>query len=74
MWSIQRFRKWCYKYKKKECFNSPGKGNKKCCFVEGEIDLKRRTSCFLIEDKSEKRIEFIENLSEIATKIKVDCN
>ena len=31
-------------------------------FCWGEIDLKRR-------DKSEKRIEFIENLSEIATKI-----
>ena len=60
--------------KKEDCFNYPGKGSSKCCFVEGEKDLLRRTSCVLIEDTSEERIELIMDLSEIATKLKVDCN
>ncbi len=60
--------------KKEDCFNYPGKGSEKCCFVEGEKDLLRRTSCVVIEDTSEKRIELIEELSEIATKLRVDCN
>ena len=60
--------------KKEECFNSPGSGNLKCCYLEGEKDLLKRSSCVLIEDLSEKRIELIEELSEIATKLKVDCN
>ena len=60
--------------KKEECFNSKGSGNLKCCYLEGEKDLLKRSSCVLIEDSSEKRIELIEELSEIATKLKVDCN
>ena len=60
--------------KKEDCINSPASGNQKCCFLEGEKDLLRRTACVLIEDNSEKRIELIQELSEIATKLKVDCN
>ena len=61
--------------KKEECFGDNTPTNpEKCCFVEGEKDLLRRTSCVVIEDTSEKRIELIEELSEIATKLRVDCN
>ena len=60
--------------KKEDCFKSKGKDNLKCCYLEGEKDLLKRSACVLIEDSSEKRIELIEELSEIATKLKVDCN
>ena len=61
--------------KKEDCINdNTNYGNQKCCFLEGEKDLLRRTACVLIEDNSEKRIELIQELSEIATKLKVDCN
>ena len=60
--------------KKEDCFNSKGHNNLKCCYVEGEKDLLKRSSCVLIENTSEKRIELINELSEIATKLKVDCN
>ena len=59
---------------KEDCFNANGEDDKKCCFVEGEKDLRGRTVCLLIENTSEKRIEVIEELSQIATKLKVDCN
>ena len=59
---------------KEECFNSEISGDLKSCYVEEEKDLLKRTSCVLIENTSEKRIELIEELSEIATKLKVDCN
>ena len=45
----------------------------KCCYVEGEKDLLKRTSCVLINSNSGDRIELVEELSEIATKVKVDC-
>ena len=47
--------------------------NPKCCFLEGEKDLIKRTACVLIIDNPESRIELIQELSEIATKLKVDC-
>ena len=59
---------------KKDCFDSPKTNDLQCCYVEGEKDLSIRRSCILIENTSEKRIEVIEELSEIATKVKVDCN
>ena len=45
----------------------------KCCFLEGEKDLIKRTACVLIIDNPDSRIELIQELSEIATKLKVDC-
>ena len=62
--------------KKEECFTDTTciPTGQKCCFVEGEKDLLRRTACIIIEDTQEKRIEVIEELSEIATKLRVDCN
>ena len=60
--------------KKDDCFNSEGQNGLKCCYVEGEKDLLKRSACVLIENTSEKRIELIDELSEIATKLKVDCN
>ena len=59
--------------KKEECFEYSTPGSK-CCFVEGEIDLSIRRACMIIEDESSKRIEAIEELSQIATGVKVDCN
>ena len=60
--------------KKEDCLNPDNDSDGlKCCYVEGEKDLLKRTSCILIENNSEKRIELIEELSEIATKLKVDC-
>ena len=59
---------------KEDCINTEVESETlKCCYVEGEKDLLKRTSCVLIEDSSEKRIELIEELNEIATKLKVDC-
>lgn len=52
---------------------TPRGENQKCCIVEGEKDLISRSSCILIEDIQTARIQVIEDLSEIATKLKVDC-
>ena len=38
-----------------------------------EKNLIKRTACVVIENDSEERIKLIQDLSEIATKIKVDC-
>ena len=60
--------------KKEDCLSdsSPTSPNK-CCYVEGEKNLIKRTACVVIENDSEERIKLIQDLSEIATKIKVDC-
>ena len=61
--------------KKEDCTGdttTPTSGTK-CCFLEGEKDLIRRTACVIIEDTSDSRIELIQDLSEIATKLNVDC-
>ena len=55
--------------KKEDCINA-GSG---CCYVEGEKNLIRRTACVTIGGTSKDRIKYIEDLSEIATKINVDC-
>ena len=60
--------------KKEDCFNSGTSAPQKCCYVEGEKDLIKRSSCILIENTSQKRIEVVEELGEIATKVKIDCN
>ena len=50
-----------------------------CCYVEGEKNLIKRTACVTItggsggSGGSEARIKYIQDLSEIATKINVDC-
>ena len=59
---------------KEECFSSSATTGPKCCFVEGEKDLSKRSACILIEDLPENRIEAIQKLSEIATGVNVDCN
>ena len=59
---------------KEECFSSSSATGPKCCFVEGEKDLSKRSACILIDDSTENRIEAIEKLSEIATGVNVDCN
>ena len=60
---------------KSDCFADTSSYNPlSCCYVEGEKDLLKRTSCVLIKDNSDDRIELIEELSQIATKLKVDCN
>ena len=64
---------------KEECFahtssGGGGASTEKCCFVEGEKDLSKRSACILIEDSSTNRIKAIEKLSEIATGVNVDCN
>ena len=46
---------------------------KKCCFLQGEKDLITRSACVIIEDSSETRIELIQEMSEVATKLKVEC-
>ena len=55
--------------KKSDCINA---GND-CCYVEGEKNLIRRTACVTITGGSDGRIKYIQDLSEIATKINVDC-
>lgn len=52
---------------------TPREDGLKCCLVEGEKDLVARSSCVLIKDDEKSRIELIEELSEIATKLRVDC-
>jgi hypothetical protein len=59
--------------KKEDCIGSSATSPLKCCFLEGEKDLIKRTACVLIEDNADSRIELIQELSEIATKLKVDC-
>ena len=61
--------------KKEDCINPADTSttNPKCCFLEGEKDLIRRTACVKIIDNEKNRIELIQELSEIATKLKVDC-
>ena len=55
--------------KKEDCINS----GSTCCYVEGEKNLIKRTACITIDSGSDARIKYIQDLSEIATKIKVDC-
>ena len=59
--------------KKEDCIDPTSTDSQKCCYVEGEKNLIKRTACVLIEDSSEERIKYIQDLSEIATKINVDC-
>ena len=59
--------------KKEECLNAASGSSEKCCYVEGEKNLLKRTACILIENTSEERIKLIQDLSEIATKLNVDC-
>ena len=59
--------------KKEECLNDVSASSEKCCYVEGEKNLLKRTACILIENNSEERIKLIQDLSEIATKLNVDC-
>ena len=59
--------------KKEDCINTPLISPFKCCYVEGQQNLIKRTSCLMIEDDSDERIKVIEELGEIATKINVDC-
>ena len=55
--------------KKSDCIGS----GSYCCYVEGEKNLITRTACVTITGDSEARIKYIQDLSEIATKINVDC-
>ena len=55
--------------KKSDCIDP----DNNCCYVEGEKNLIKRTACVTITGGSEARIKYIQDLSEIATKIKVDC-
>ena len=59
--------------KKDECLNSELTSTMKCCYVEGQQNLIKRTACLLIENNSEERIKAIQDLNEIATKINIDC-
>ena len=45
----------------------------KCCYVEGEKDLKTKTACILVTDTQEDRIEAITEMATIATGVKLDC-
>ena len=58
--------------KKSDCIDP----DNNCCYVEGEKNLITRTACVTITGGTgdpEARIKYIQDLSEIATKIKVDC-
>ena len=55
--------------KKSDCIDP----DNNCCYVEGEKNLITRTACVTITGGSEARIKYIQELSEIATKINVDC-
>ena len=58
--------------KKSDCI-VPGSD---CCYVEGEKNLITRKACVTITGGTgdpEARIKYIQDLSEIATKINVDC-
>ena len=59
--------------KREDCIDPTDTSTTKCCFLEGEKDLIKRTACVLIIDNPDSRIELIQELSEIATKLKVDC-
>jgi len=57
-----------------DCIKSTNNAlTEKCCFVQAQKGYENITTCILIEDTSENRIELIEELSEIGTKIKVNC-
>jgi len=45
----------------------------KCCYIEGEKDLKKKTACILVTDTQEKRIEAITEMTSIATGVKLNC-
>ena len=55
--------------KKSDCIDP----DNNCCYVEGEKNLITRTACVTITGGSKERIKYIQDLSEIATKINVDC-
>ena len=55
--------------KKSDCIDV----DNNCCYVEGEKNLITRTACVTITGGPEERIKYIQDLSEIATKINVDC-
>ena len=55
--------------KKSDCIDP----DNNCCYVEGEKNLITRTACVTITGGPEERIKYIQDLSEIATKINVDC-
>ena len=59
--------------KKEDCLNVAPTPPETCCYVEGEKNLITRRACVLIEDNEEERIQLIQDLSEIATKLNVDC-
>ena len=61
--------------KKEDCLkeNTDESSTEKCCYVEGEQNLIKRTACVLLEDETEERIKIIQDLNEIATKLNVDC-
>lgn len=44
-----------------------------CCHVSGEQNLETLSACFIIENLSEKRINVVGEMEEVATGIKIDC-
>ena len=59
---------------KQDCFADTYLGQtKKCCFVEGEKYLSRKTTCVLIRDTPEEKLGVIQDLSNIATNLKIEC-
>ena len=61
--------------KKEDCVNTvvANPNTYTCCYVEGEKNLIKRTACVLIQNNEDERIKLVQDLSEIATRIKVDC-
>ena len=61
--------------KKDDCVNTvvANPNTYTCCYVEGEKNLIKRTACVLIQNNEDERIKLVQDLSEIATRIKVDC-
>ena len=60
-----------------DCINSNEKLNeenvKKCCYVEGYMNLQTRTTCVNVINSTEGRIDMIEEFSSFSTGVKVEC-
>ena len=60
-----------------DCISSNSKLNEenivKCCYVEGYINLKTRSTCIKVINSTEGRINMIEQFSSFSTGIKVEC-
>ena len=60
--------------KKEDCTNSKDDSGQLCCFLEGEQDLVYKSCCILIpENTTKNRVAVIKNMTEVATKLKIDC-